>query len=116
MALHKVPKTDYTNTEDNIYFKSNKANGYAFLSSFWSDVDEKAKQAVYDLFELDDEDIALAEQGFIVNEIEYRTREHYYQSEKWKRYPLIAENIRKQSTALDAKKTNTYWKNLLNKP
>src|SRR5687768_3397988 len=112
---NKRQKIDYKNTQDTIYFKSNKANGYAFLSSFWSDVDEKAKQSVYDLFQLDDQDIELAEQGFVINDginsREYSTREHYYQSQKWSKYPLISQDIIEQPTALDAKKRNTYWKN-----
>lgn len=110
----KRQKTQYSNTQDTIYFKSNKANGYAFLSSFWSQVDETAKQAVYNLFQLDDQDIEVAEQGFIVDDVEYSTREHFYQSQKWLRYPLIVQDIIEQTTAVDAKKRNTYWKHLLN--
>lgn len=108
-------KSAYTNTNDHIYFKSNKQNGYAFLSSFYPDVDEKAKQAVYDLFDLSADDIEQAELPFIVDDKEYKTREHYYQSEKWQRYPLIAEDIRTQPTAVDAKKRNTFWKHQLEK-
>ena len=108
-------RPSYQNTNNHIFFKSNKHNGYSFLSNFFPYVDDKSRQAVYDLFELTLEQIKIAEQGFIVDNVYYPSREHFYQSQKWKQYPEIAIDILQQPTALDAKKKNTVWKNKLKK-
>lgn len=112
-ASIKRVKHSYDNTTEDGYFKANKANGYAFLSSFWPDVSDVAKEAVYELFELDEDDQEVAELPHMQDDKEYRTREHNYQSNKWAHYPVIAEDIRVQPTAVAAKKRNTYWKNRL---
>ena len=98
-------KLTYRNTEKEIWFKSNKANGYAWLSNFWPDVSPAAKRAVAP-------ELESARASFLVNGKEYKTVEHYFHSVKYVEDDAAAEDIRAQPTALEAKKRNTYYRHL----
>ena len=110
-----------------IWFKSNKANGYAFLPNFWPHVQPAARKAVYQLFpnisplrteekaEADDEADAgqSGKGGFVltVDGVRYPTVEHHYHYTKYTAtHPAIAANILAAPTATVALKRNTAHK------
>jgi predicted NAD-dependent protein-ADP-ribosyltransferase YbiA (DUF1768 family) len=100
----KKPRKTYNNDATVIYFKSDKANGFSFLSNFWPDVSERSFLAV-------SEAIRDANAAFTVDGVTFKTVEHFFQHAKYKKVNAVAaEEIRTAPTALDAKKTNTKWK------
>ncbi|KAH3760212.1 hypothetical protein Pelo_7932 [Pelomyxa schiedti] len=93
----------YENDGQHIFFKSNKANGFAFLSNFWPFVSDPAKRAC-------PEALVLAPSSFVVDGEKFLSVEHYFQAVKYVDMPAIFKDIKNQPTAVDAKKCNTKWK------
>jgi ribA/ribD-fused uncharacterized protein len=101
-----VKKRKYVCDSSVVYFKSDKQNGFAFLSNFWPFVSEKSFAAV-------SEEFRNADASFVVDGVTYRSVEHFFQSQKYAVVnPAAAEEIRSAPTALEAKKTNTKWKRI----
>ena len=97
----KPKKRMYENDERVIWFKSNKGNGYAWLSNFWPDVSQKSIPR-----EIQNEGVS----PFILDEKPFKSVEHYFHASKYKNDPVAFEDIRSQPTAVDAKKRNTFYK------
>lgn len=93
----------YENDGKIIWFKSNKANGFSWLSNFFPDVSPAA-------FERLSEEIKSCRGSFVVDGVEFRTVEHFFQSRKYAHMPELAEAIRTTPTAVAAKKKNTEFK------
>eukprot|EP00727_Mastigamoeba_balamuthi_P002232 m51a1_g12005 hypothetical protein (215) ;mRNA; f:95-1546 len=92
----------YANDTETVWFKSDKANGFAWLSNFWPDVVPAAKAAV------SDPALRSSPGGFELDGHRYATAEHFYQASKYERtWPAGAEAIRAAPTALEAKRANT---------
>ncbi len=81
----------YINDEKTIWFKTNKNNGYQWLSNFW-------------------------ETEFTLNSQIYRSSEHYYQSQKYKHNKVAEKEIREVKSALEAKKSANKWKKISPSP
>lgn len=91
----------YNCDDTTIWFKSNKGNGYAWLSNFWPDVSPAAQKAVT-------EDAATT--PFVINGRTFRSVEHYFHACKYDCDNQVFEDIRGQPTAVEAKKRNTHYK------
>jgi len=100
---------DSSNGTGAIEFKSNKFNGYAFLSNFWPDVKPGAAEAVYAQFPA----LRGASSSFTLEGHTYTSAEQAYQALRWEflKMPVVADQFRvKGMTALAAKKLNTVLK------
>lgn len=104
----RARKVDITGVSA-VEFKSNKFNGYAFLSNFWPDVKPGAAEAVYAQFPA----LRGASSSFTLNGHTYTSAEQAYQALRWEflKMPVVADQFRvKGMTALAAKKLNTVLK------
>ena len=121
----------YVNDDSCVWFKSNKGNGYAFLSNFWPDVPPTARKAVYQHFPYlkptnrcrkkeeeeeeakDEEETADTDDqsfAFVVDSVRYPTVEHFYHARKYAAHPVIAADILAAASAVEALKRNTAHK------
>eukprot|EP00727_Mastigamoeba_balamuthi_P000277 m51a1_g10246 hypothetical protein (245) ;mRNA; r:38474-39208 len=92
----------YDSDARTVWFKSDKANGFAWLSNFWPDVHPAAKAAV------SDPALRSSPGAFDLDGHRYATAEHFYQASKYERtWPAGAEAIRAAPTAAEAKRANT---------
>lgn len=96
-------KTTYKNTGTQVWFKSNKANGFAFLSNFWPFVSDAAKSAV--------EADLRSEGSFVARGRAWGSVEHFFQAVKYMGYnDEAAKEIADAEDALGALRVNRKWK------
>ena len=101
--MSAAKRLKYENDGRIIWFKSTKANGFAWLSNFFPDVLPAAFNKLPD-------EIKACSGSFVVDGVKYRTVEHFFQSKKYSHMPEVEEDIRSAPTAAEAKKRNTRHK------
>jgi hypothetical protein len=77
MTSSSSKKRKYIDTNSIIYFKSNKANGNAWLSNFWPFCDAVVRAAT-------PESVQIATATFTVDGVSYLSVEHYFHATKYK--------------------------------